>query len=58
MPLCVCYNCGRKMDCSPEGMCELCEADLEGLRKWELDHQSRPGTESRAPTPAVPEKGC
>jgi len=24
-PLCVCYSCGRHMDCDPSGVCEVCE---------------------------------
>ena len=32
MPLCICFQCGRKMDCSGEGVCEICEIDAEGLK--------------------------
>jgi hypothetical protein len=26
-PLCVCLSCGRKIDCDPSGICEVCEAN-------------------------------
>jgi len=27
-PLCVCYSCGRHMDCDPSGVCEVCEGSV------------------------------
>ena len=28
---CVCYNCNRRMDCTGEELCELCEADQSNV---------------------------
>lgn len=27
----VCDQCGRTKDCTPEPLCELCEADVQGF---------------------------
>lgn len=37
--LCHCYSCSRTMDCSPDGVCELCEAD--GKRKATSPKQNK-----------------
>jgi len=37
-PLCVCYQCGGKMDCDPGGMCEVCEEYVEALAEPSKPH--------------------
>jgi len=48
-PLCVCYQCGSKIDCNPSGVCDLCEGQLS--RVVEVTEQEMCGPEENAQTP-------
>jgi ferredoxin len=50
MPLCVCYSCGRHIDCDPSGICEICELQVTTEHYVGI----QPTTEKRMPVTKIP----